>query len=115
MNTMYAAVSRRGREVGVLRALGFGRISVLVSFLIESIVLGAAGGAVGLALCLVVTEMSGLNSPSMTVGTLVFRYQLSAADVALSLSIALLVGALGGILPAIRATRIGVIDCIREG
>ena len=64
MNTMYAAVARRTREVGVLRTLGFGRGSVLTSFLVESVILAIAGGVVGDLLAIILGLAAGLNQRS---------------------------------------------------
>jgi putative ABC transport system permease protein len=114
MNTMYAAVARRSREVGVLRVLGFGRGSILTSFLLESMMLGALGGIAGFLLTLVVEAVTGLGSGVLTIYMLFFAFRLSVAAVISGLTVAIVIGALGGFLPALRATRIAVIESIRE-
>ena len=75
MNTMYTAVTRRGREIGVLRVLGFSRGNILASFVIESALLGIAGGVTGVVLSIIVAWATGLTSRSMTVGAMFFSYR----------------------------------------
>jgi putative ABC transport system permease protein len=77
VNTMYAAVARRGKEVGVLRALGFSRRDVLFSFIAESILIGLLGGAIGLGLGVLVATATGLNSRMMNVGMFIFTFKLT--------------------------------------
>ncbi len=113
MNTMYAAVARRGKEVGVLRALGFTRGNVLLSFVIESIVIGVAGGLIGELLAIAVATATGLNSRLMSVGEFIFSYQLTGRALVSGLIAAAIIGAIGGLLPAARAARIGVMDSLR--
>ena len=108
MNTMYAAVANRRREIGVLRALGYRSSSVLMSFLLESIVLCLAGGVIGLslglALSLVPIDLPLL--PSSHVG-------LGMPQVLQSLLLAFGVGIVGGGLPALQAARLQVVDALR--
>lgn len=112
MNTMYAAVARRSREVGVLRALGFSRVSVLLSFVLESIVLALIGGVIGEILGVAVALATGLSSRLMSVQMLIFAFRLTPAAFVAGLLAAIAIGALGGLLPAWRAARIGVVDSI---
>ncbi|MFI5352424.1 MAG: ABC transporter permease [Candidatus Binatales bacterium] len=114
MNTMYAAVARRGLELSVLRALGFDRGSVLLSFVLESLIIGLAGGAAGEALALAIGYAIGLNSRQMNVGTFLFSYRPNATAAAAGIAMAAIIGVLGGLMPAWRAARIGVIDSLRE-
>ncbi len=114
MNTMYAAVARRSREVGVLRALGFSRGHILASFIIESAVLGLAGGIAGEILGVAVAYGSGLESRLMSVATFIFSFRLTPSAFASGLIAALIIGVLGGVLPAWRAARMGVIESLRE-
>ncbi len=113
MNTMYAAVARRTGEVGVLRALGFGRRDILVSFIAESMLLGLAGGTFGEILGLVITYAVGLRSQPMNVGAFIFTFRLPASAFISSLLAAITIGAVGGILPAWRASRISVSESLR--
>ena len=114
MNTMYAAVARRSREIAVLRALGFTRRDVLVSFLIESLVLAMAGGVAGEILGAVVASATGLTSRLMNAGMFIFSFSFAPSAFLAGLMAALIIGALGGFLPAWRAVRVGVIDALRE-
>lgn len=113
MNTMYAAVVRRGKEVGVLRALGFTRGNVLASFIIESIAIGMVGGLIGDILAVAVAAATGLDSRLMNVGEFIFSFRLTAGAFISGIFTAAIIGALGGLLPAVRAARIGVIDSLR--
>jgi putative ABC transport system permease protein len=114
MNTMYAAVARRTREVGVLRTLGFGRGSVLTSFLVESVILGVVGGVVGDLLAIFLGLAAGLNQRLMSVGTVVFSSAFSLNALAAGLAAALLIGIAGGLMPAWRASRLPIIESLRE-
>jgi ABC-type antimicrobial peptide transport system permease subunit len=114
MNTMYSAVARRTSEIGVLRVLGFSRINVLTSFVIESIVLALAGGILGEILGVLVAYSTGLNSQLMNVGEFIFRFRLTLGAFVSGLVAAILIGALGGLLPAWRASRIRVVESLRS-
>ena len=100
--------------MGVLRALGFDRGSVLLSFVLESLIIGLAGGAAGEALALAIGYAIGLNSRQMSVGTFLFSYRPNATAAAAGIAMAAIIGVLGGLMPAWRAARIGVIDSLRE-
>lgn len=113
MNTMYSAVARRTGEIGVLRVLGFSRVDVLLSFLIESALLGVAGGVVGVALGLITAQATGLASQLMSVGSYIFTFRLTPSAFASALVAGASLGAIGGLLPAWRASRIGVVDSLR--
>jgi putative ABC transport system permease protein len=114
MNTMYTAVARREREIGVLRVLGFSRVNILVSFVIESALLGIGGGIVGIALAYLVAWGTGLNSRLLSVGSTFFSYRPTPAAITTGLVVAALIGTIGGLAPAWRAARIGVIESLRE-
>jgi len=113
MNTMYSAVARRTSEIGVLRVLGFSRFNVLLSFVIESVVLAIAGGIMGELLGILVAYSTGLSSQLMNVGEFIFRFRLTAGAFASGLIAAIAIGALGGLLPAWRASRIAVTESLR--
>jgi putative ABC transport system permease protein len=113
MNTMYSAVARRTSEIGVLRVLGFSRLDVLLSFLIESALLGVAGGVVGIGLGLITAHATGLASKLMSVGSYIFTFRLTPSAFASALIAGAILGAIGGLLPAWRASRIGVVDSLR--
>jgi ABC-type antimicrobial peptide transport system permease subunit len=114
MNTMYTAVARRQREIGVMRVLGFSRANIMFSFVVESAILGLAAGVVGVFLATVVAWMTGLDSRLMTVGTIFFSYRPTPSAILAGMIAAATIGVVGGMLPAWRAARIGVIEAIRE-
>lgn len=113
MITMYAAVANRVREIGTLRALGFRRSAVLAAFLIEAVLLGAVGGIVGVALAsfMQLVRISTLNWQSFA--ELAFSFTLTPYIAALSFGFAVLMGIIGGFLPAVRAARLGIVDALR--
>jgi putative ABC transport system permease protein len=113
MNTMYSAVARRTGEIGVLRVLGFSRFNVLSSFVVESILLGIAGAVLGEALGMLAAYATGLHSQLMNVGEFIFRFQLTSGAFVSGIIAGLMIGALGGLLPAWRASRTRVIDSLR--
>jgi putative ABC transport system permease protein len=108
MNTMYAAVAGRRREIGVLRALGYGRSAILSSFLLESLLLCLVGGLLGLALGWVLS-MVRVDLPLLPSS----HVALGAQQVWRSVALALGVGVLGGGLPALQASRLAVVDALR--
>jgi len=113
MITMYAAVANRVVEVGTMRALGFQRRSVLTAFLVESLLLAIVGGAagVGLASLLSFARVSTLNFASFSeVG---FGFTLSLGVIAWALVFALVMGVVGGFLPAVRAARLNIVNALR--
>jgi ABC-type antimicrobial peptide transport system permease subunit len=114
MNTMYAAVARRTREVGVLRTLGFSPGSVLTSFLVESVILAIVGGVVGDLLAIVLGLAAGLNQRLMSVGTVVFSSAFSVSALIGGIVVALLIGVAGGLMPAWRASRLPIVESLRE-
>ncbi|MGO9452174.1 MAG: ABC transporter permease [Candidatus Binataceae bacterium] len=114
MNTMYTAVTRRGREIGVLRVLGFSRVDILSSFVIESAILGIAGGVTGVVLATALAWATGLTSRSMSVGAMFFSYRPTAGAVVAGIAAAAIIGVVGGLMPALRASRIGIISSLRE-
>jgi putative ABC transport system permease protein len=114
MNTMYSAVARRTSEIGVLRVLGFSRFNVLASFVIESIVLALAGGVLGELLGVLVAYSTGLSSQLMNVGEFIFRFRLTLGAFVSGMIAAIAIGALGGLLPAWRASRIQLVESLRS-
>ena len=113
-NTMYAAVSARTREIGTMRALGFSRFDVLVSFLAESVLLCGLGGALGLLATLPLSAFSfGIsNFNTFTEASVSFRFGPLVMGVALAMTLAM--GVFGGIFPAVRAVRMDVLTALRE-
>lgn len=113
MITMYSAVANRVGEIGTMRALGFRRASVLWAFLFESILLGAVGGVIGLGLAslMQLVQISTLNWQSFA--ELAFRFTLTPRIAATAIFFALLMGVVGGFLPAVRAARLNIVDALR--
>jgi putative ABC transport system permease protein len=113
-NTMFAAVSARTREIGTMRALGFSQLDILISFLGESLLLCALGGAIGLLatfpLNALTYETSDFNSFASV--TVAFRFGPLVMTVALVMTLAM--GVFGGMFPALRAVRLDVISALRE-
>ncbi len=114
MNTMYAAVARRTREIGVLRTLGFSRGSVLTSFLFESVILAVAGGVIGDLLAILLGVAAGLNHRLMSVGAVVFSSTFTLSALAGGIAAALLIGIAGGLLPAWRAAHLPIMETLHE-
>ena len=113
MITMYAAVANRTREIGVLRALGFSRFAILTSFLLEAVLLALMGGAVG-ALASLATgliEFPIVNFASFS--EMVFRFTPTPGIILGAMLFAGVMGLLGGFLPAIRASRVRVLEALR--
>jgi len=113
MVTMYAAVANRTAEIGTLRAIGFQRFSILVAFLMESLVLGFLGGAAGLIAASVMQffTVSTLNFQSFS--ELAFSFTLTPSIAAEAVIFALIMGFTGGVLPAVRASRMKIVDTLR--
>ena len=113
--TMYTAVANRTREIGTLRALGFNTLSVIVSVLAESMVLGAIGGLLGGALAYL--AFNGYQTSTMnfqTFSQVAFAFRVTPALLATGVFYALVIGMIGGLLPAIRAARLPIPTALRE-
>lgn len=114
LNTMYSAVADRGREIATMRALGFGGPSVVFSFLIESLLIAFVGGALG---CLAVLRLNGLTTSTInfqTFSNLAFAFKITPGLLLGGIAFALIMGAVGGLFPAIRAARLPVATALRE-
>ncbi len=113
MVTMYAAVANRVTEIGTLRALGFQRRSILAAFLAESLLLGFIGGSIGLFFSsfLQLYTISTMNF--QTFSELAFSFTLTFGIVCKALGFALLMGLVGGLLPAVRASRMNIVEALR--
>ena len=115
MNTMYTAVARRAREIGVLRMLGFSRGSILTSFLIESLLLSLLGGAFGCLLAvLLIHGRQGRIGNFVTFSETTFNFEVTPAILAIGLAFAIIMGVLGGLLPARMAAKSDILSSIRD-
>jgi putative ABC transport system permease protein len=114
MITMYASVANRTREIGTLRALGFRRGNIVMAFLQEAMLLGLAAGVLGLvgAAFMQAVEISTTNV--QTFSEVVFRLILTPGIALEVLLFSVLMGVLGGVLPAIRASRLEIVDALRS-
>jgi len=114
MNTMYAAVARRAREVGTLRVLGFSRGGILLSFFIESLLLSILGGLLGIALVLPLNNVTAAMGNFITFSETSFNFRVTPAIMAIGLGFAIVLGAAGGIFPARSAARKEILTALRE-
>ncbi len=114
MNTMYAAVAYRTREIGTLRALGFSRFRIVTAFLAESIALAVVGGVIGCILALPVHGLSTGTTNFSSFTEVAFKFRITPALMVGGLIFSAVMGAVGGLLPAIRAARIPVARALRE-
>ncbi len=111
--TMHASIANRSREIGTLRALGFSRFSILVSFLTESVVLAVGGGIIGAvgSLGMGFVRLGIVNFASWS--EIVFRFTPTPKIIVGSMVFAAAMGLFGGLLPAVRAARLSVLDALR--
>jgi putative ABC transport system permease protein len=113
-NTMYAAVAGRVRDIGTFRALGFRRTSVLFAFLLESVILCLLGGIIG---CVVVIPLDGYSTGManfQTFSEIAFAFRFGPTVVLQGMLMALAMGLAGGMMPAIRALRLDVVQSLRD-
>ncbi|MEZ2353001.1 ABC transporter permease [Caballeronia sp. RCC_10] len=113
MITMYASVANRVAEIGTLRALGFKRIDVLFAFLLEALLLGLVGGMAGLGCAALMQFASFSTTNFQTFADLSFRFILTPSVVARTVVFSLVMGFVGGFLPALRASRLSIVDALR--
>ena len=113
MITMYAAVANRTAEIGTLRALGFRRRSILIVFLLESLLLGLVGGLAGIFISSFLQLFTISTVNWQTFSELAFSFTLTADIVIQSLVFSLIMGFVGGVLPAFRASRMNIIEALR--
>jgi putative ABC transport system permease protein len=114
LNTMYSAVAERGREIATMRALGFGAAAVVISFLIEALLISFVGGAIA---CLAVLPLNGLTTSTMnfqTFSNLAFAFKITPELLVKGIVFALVMGLIGGLLPAVRAATGPVANALRE-
>jgi ABC-type lipoprotein release transport system permease subunit len=115
MNTMYALIASRTREIGTLRALGFSRASILLSFVLEAVFLALVAGVIG---CLLALPMNGFSSgtgQTQSFSEIAFNFRITPGIVAVSVGFAFLMGFFGGLLPAFRGARLPITSALRAG
>jgi putative ABC transport system permease protein len=113
MNTMYAAVGGRTREIGTLRVLGFRRRQIYASFLMESVVLSLLGGMLGCVISLMFNFLSTGTFSQSTFAEVAFQFRVTLRMMGTGMLFALVMGMLGGLLPARMAARKPVLDALR--
>jgi putative ABC transport system permease protein len=112
MNTMYAAVARRSREIGTLRVLGFSRGSILFSFFVESVLLATLGGVLG---CLLVFPLNGVTTGiGSNFSELAFAFRVTPEIMLAGIVFAAALGAFGGLFPAVNASRREILTALRQ-
>jgi putative ABC transport system permease protein len=113
MNTMYAAVAYRGREIATLRVIGFSRPSILTSFVLESLLLALLGAGVGILLMLPFNGMQTGTSNAVTFSEVVFALQITPQVAGFAILFALVMGFVGGLAPAWHAARQNILSALR--
>ena len=113
MNTMYAAVARRTTEIGTLRVLGFGRISILIAFLLESVAIALIGAAIGILLALPLNFVSTGTSNWQNFSEIAFNFRVTLDLAIFALIFGGVIGFVGSLLPSIRAARFKIVDALR--
>ena len=114
LNTMYAAVATRTREIATLRAIGFRGGPVVVSVLIETLLLAIAGGVIGAGLAWAIFDHYTASTLGANFSEVVFEFRVTPALLANGLKWALAIGFVGGLFPAVRAARMPVTEGLRE-
>jgi len=114
MNTMYAIVAQRTREVGTLRALGFSRFSILFSFVLESVLLAIVGGVLGCVLAFSMNGYTAGTGQTQSFSEMAFAFRITPIVLIFGMAFAVLMGLVGGLLPAFRAARMPITRALRE-
>ena len=113
MNTMYAAVARRTKEVGTLRVLGFGRLSILIAFILESVAVALIGAAIGILLTMPLNFVSTGTSNWATFSEIAFNFRVTVDLMLMALIFGGIIGFIGSLLPSIRAARLRIVEALR--
>jgi putative ABC transport system permease protein len=113
MNTMYAAVARRTKEIGTLRVLGFSRSSILIAFLLESVGVALIGAALGILLTLPLNFVSTGTSNWVTFSEIAFNFRVTPDLMISALIFGAIIGFIGSLLPSIRASRFRIVEALR--
>jgi ABC-type antimicrobial peptide transport system permease subunit len=113
MNTMYAAVARRAREIGTLRVLGFSRGSILFSFWVEAVLLSALGGVLG---CLLALPLNGITTGigNSNFSETAFDFRVTPQSMLFGIAFAVVLGSIGGLFPARMASKKEILTALRE-
>ena len=114
MNTMYAAVARRSREIGTLRVLGFPRGSILLSFFVESVLLALLGGLLGCVLVLPLNNITTGIGSFVTFSEIAFNFRVTPAIMMAGLIFAVFMGSVGGLFPARMASRKEILTALKD-
>jgi putative ABC transport system permease protein len=114
MNTMYAAVAYRSREIATLRVIGFSRPSILTSFVLEAVLLSLLGAIVGIILMLPFNGMTTGTQNQVTFSEVVFGLQMTPGVVTAAIIFAVIMGLFGGIFPAWHASRREILAALRD-
>lgn len=114
MNTMYAAVARRAKEVGTLRILGFTRGSIMLSFLFESLLLALVGGVLACLITLPLNNVTTGLGNFITFSETSFNFHIGPDVMAIGLIFSMVLGAAGGLLPARQAAKKEILTALRE-
>jgi putative ABC transport system permease protein len=113
MNTMYAAVARRTKEIGTLRVLGFSRRSILASFVLESVAIAIVGAGIGILLALPLNFVSTGTANFTNFSEIAFNFRVTPDLMLSALIFGAGIGFLGSLLPSIRASRFKIVDALR--
>ncbi len=113
MITMYAAVANRTTEIGTLRALGFEKVSILGAFILESLFLGLIGGVAGVVAASFMQLITISTMNWATFSELAFSFTMTGEIIWKSLVFSLIMGFVGGVLPAFRAARMNIVEALR--
>jgi putative ABC transport system permease protein len=113
MNTMYASVARRTKEIGTLRVLGFSRRSILIAFLLESVGVALIGAALGILLTLPLNFVSTGTSNWATFSEIAFNFRVTPDLMISALIFGAIIGFIGSLLPSIRASRFRIVEALR--
>jgi putative ABC transport system permease protein len=114
MNTMYASVAYRAREIATLRTLGFSRTSILTSFVIEAVLLSLIGAAIGILLMMPFNGVTTGTSNQVTFSEVVFSLRMTPGVVGTAILFAVFMGLIGGLAPAWHASRQDILSALRD-
>ncbi|MBV9156996.1 MAG: ABC transporter permease [Acidobacteriaceae bacterium] len=114
MNTMYAAVARRAKEVGTLRILGFTKGSILLSFFLESLLLSLVGGVIACIIALPLNNVTTGLGNFITFSETSFNFRIGPDVMLIGILFSLVLGAVGGLLPARQAAKKEILTALRE-